>query len=213
MDSQWSQPSERVVRLLLVRHAAHGDLGERLTGRASGVSLSAIGRSQADALGRRLAAEGIEEIQTSPRERARETAAAMARASGADVVVVGALDEIDFGRWTGARFDALAGTPEWDEWNCRRASARAPGGESMADAVARIAGHVARLAAERLGASIAMVSHSDMIRGLIARCLGLSLDNLLRFEIGPASISRVEVAGWGARVISLNERPFAPAPS
>lgn len=87
------------------------------------------------------------------------------------------------------------------------------GGESMAEAVARIAGHVARLAAERLGATVALVSHSDMIRGFVARCLGLSLDNLLRFEIAPASVSRVEVAGWGARVISLNESPFAPVAS
>ena len=39
----------------------------------------------------------------------------------------------------------------------------------------------------------------------IARTLGLSLDNLLRFEIGPASLSRLEAGAWGARVLSLNE--------
>jgi broad specificity phosphatase PhoE len=50
-----------------------------------------------------------------------------------------------------------------------------------------------------------------MIRGLVARVLGLSLDNLLRFEIGPASISQIEAgAGW-ARVLSLNETARAAA--
>ena len=44
-----------------------------------------------------------------------------------------------------------------------------------------------------------------MIRALVARVLGLSLDNLLRFEIGPASLSLLEVGTWGARVLSLNE--------
>ena len=44
-----------------------------------------------------------------------------------------------------------------------------------------------------------------MIRALVARVLGLSLDNLLRFEIAPASLSRIEAGTWGARVLSLNE--------
>ena len=41
---------------------------------------------------------------------------------------------------------------------------------------------------------------------VVARVLGLSLDHLLRFEIGPASVSRLEAGPWGARVLSLNER-------
>jgi ribonuclease H / adenosylcobalamin/alpha-ribazole phosphatase len=210
MSTQWSQPAESVVRLILVRHAAHLDLGRRLTGRAPGVSLSEAGRRQADALGRSLASEGLAEVQTSPRERARETAAAIAEATGAAVAIAAPLDEIDFGEWTGARFADLDGTPAWDEWNARRATARAPGGESMAEATSRIADHVARIAVERAGACLALVTHSDMIRGLVAHALGLSLDNLLRFEIGPGSLTRVEAAGWGARVISLNEQPCEP---
>ena len=210
MRTQWNQPADSVVRLILVRHAAHLDLGRRLTGRAPGVRLSELGRRQAEALGRALASEGLAEIQSSPRDRARETAAAIAQATGAEIALADPLDEIDFGDWTGASFDALDGTPAWDDWNARRATARTPGGESMAEATSRIADHVARLAVERAGACLALVTHSDMIRGLIAHTLGLSLDNLLRFEIGPGSMTRVEAAGWGARVISLNEQPCTP---
>ncbi|MFC5565534.1 histidine phosphatase family protein [Rubellimicrobium aerolatum] len=186
-----------------MRHAAHADFGRRLTGRAPGVPLTPEGERQAEALGRRLAPEGLDAIQTSPRERARATAEAVARHSGAPVTVVEALDEVDFGDWTGTAFADLDG-PAWDDWNARRATARVPGGESMGEAADRIARHVDGLAA-RGGQRIALVSHCDMIRALVARVLGLSLDNLLRFEIGPASVSRLEAGPWGARVLSLNE--------
>ena len=194
------------VTLLLVRHARHGDYGRRLTGRAAGVQLTAEGRRQAEALGRRLAAEGLSEVQTSPRERAVETAEAIARASGLRLLVVDALDEIDFGDWTGADFAGLDGQPAWDAWNTARATARAPGGESMAAAASRIAAHVDALAATRPGERIALVSHCDMIRGLVATCLGLSLDNILRFEVAPASVTRLAAGPWGRSLVSLNER-------
>jgi broad specificity phosphatase PhoE len=75
----------------------------------------------------------------------------------------------------------------------------------MAEAADRIGRHLDHLAGTRGGSRIALVTHADMIRGLVARVLGLPLDNLLRFEIGPASMSRIEAgAGW-ARLLSLNE--------
>ena len=129
----------------------------------------------------------------------------MASATGAPVTVSDALDEIDFGDWTGAEFAALDGQPQWDAWNASRSTARVPGGESMDEAADRIAAHVETLASTRAGERIALVTHCDMIRALVARTLGLSLDNLLRFEIGPASLSRLEAGVWGARVLSLNE--------
>jgi ribonuclease H / adenosylcobalamin/alpha-ribazole phosphatase len=195
---------------LLVRHALHADYGRRLTGRAAGVCLSAEGRHQAAALARRLSAEGLVEVQTSPRERAAETAAAIARASGARLRTVEALDEIDFGDWTGCAFEALDRQPLWERWNTARLTCRPPGGESITEAATRIAEHVAGLGAERPGERIALVTHADMIRALVATCLGLSLDNLLRFEVGLASVTRIDAGTWGTRLLSLNEAAEAP---
>ena len=193
------------LRLLLVRHATHVDFGRRLTGRASGVPLTPEGEREAAALGHRLSEERLTEIHTSPRERACATAEAIAGQTGAKLRVVEALDEIDFGDWTGAEFAALDGQPLWDGWNAARATSRTPGGESMAEAAERIAGHVAKLAADKADGRIALVSHSDMIRALVATCLGLTLDNLLRFEIAPASVSRMAAGPWGMTLLTLNE--------
>jgi phosphohistidine phosphatase len=70
------------VRLILVRHA-HADPGDPDELRA----LSARGRHEARALGERLAETAPDAVLASPLLRARETAAAIAKAAGTDLVV------------------------------------------------------------------------------------------------------------------------------
>lgn len=192
--------------ILLVRHAAHTQLGRVLSGRAGDVPLSAAGRAQAERLAQRLAAEGIEAVQTSPVRRARETAQALAGAARLNEVAADPLDEIDFGAWSGQEFTALNQDPAWHEWNSRRGAAVPPGGEPMLAVQARVLGHLRRVAERASGAVIAMVSHADVIRAAVAGILGLSLDRILSFDIDPASVTRVVAGSWGERVVSLNER-------
>lgn len=202
------------AHFLLIRHAAHIHLDRRLSGRMAGVPLSETGRTQAAALGRALAGERIDRILCSPLDRTRETAAAIAAARAATATPstpepVDALLEIDMGEWTGAAFGTLSG-PSWDAWNQSRGTARIPGGETMGEAQARIVGLIGRLVRDTAeGSVVALVSHADVIRGAVAWALGLPLDNLLRFDVGPASVSRVVAGDWGARLISLNERTTA----
>lgn len=185
----------------------HTDYDQRLSGRRPGVSLSEEGRAQAARLGRYLSRDGIDRIETSPLERARETADAVAHATGIEEVHRSeALTELDMGEWTGREFGTFGDDPAWRAWNEHRGDARIPGGETMAEAQGRIVGHIKHLAAEQDGRTVALVSHSDMIRAAIAWALGLPLDNLLRFDIDAASVSRLVVGDWGARVLGVNER-------
>lgn len=189
-----------------MRHAVHTQFNRCLSGRTAGVPLSGEGREQARALAAYLSRDGIGRVECSPLDRTRETAAAIARAAGAPLVTSEALIEIDMGEWTGRAIDGFGDDPAWRAWNEQRGTARIPGGESMVEAQARIITHMERVAAEQDARTVALVSHSDMIRAAIAWALGLSLDNLLRFDIGLASVSRLVVGEWGARVLSLNER-------
>lgn len=194
------------AQILLIRHAAHGHLGAVLSGRLPELPLSDEGRAQAARLAERLAAERLAAIQASPVQRAQETAAILAGGhDGLAVETVAALDEVDFGEWQGRAFAELAGDPRWRAWNAARGSAGAPGGETMAAAQARAWDHVAAAARTHAGATLAMISHCDVIRAVIGRVLGLALDRLLAFEIDPASVSRIEVGEWGARLLNLNE--------
>jgi len=193
--------------ILLIRHAAHIHLDHRLSGRMPGVDLSEAGRDQARRLGAALAAERIDRVECSPLDRTCDTAAAIATATGLPAPTpVAALVEIDMGDWTGATFADLHGDPDWDRWNTERGTARIPGGETMAEAQARVAGHLRATAGSSDGQVVAMVTHSDMIRAAVADILGLPLDNLLRFEVGPASVTRAVMGDWGGKLLSLNER-------
>ena len=144
-------------------------------------------------------------MHASPRGRAQQTAAAIR----AEVVTAEALDEVDFGEWTGLRYDVLDGDAAWDRWNGERSTARVPGGESMTEAQERAVGYVRQVASACAGRAVALVSHCDIIRAIVAWVLGLSLNRLLSFDVDPASVTRLVVGDWGARLVSLNER--APA--
>lgn len=194
---------------LLIRHAAHIHLDKLFSGRMPGVPLSEAGRAQAARLGAVLASEPIDRIVHSPLDRTSETAAAIAAARGSAVPVAAAagLIEIDLGDWTGRSWQDFGDDPAWRDWNERRGSARIPGGETMGEAQARIVGCLAALAREADGRTVAVVSHSDMIRAAVAHVLELPLDRLLSFDVDVASVTRIVWGEWGARLLSLNERP------
>lgn len=195
--------------ILLVRHAEHELLGKVLAGRMPGVRLSAIGRRHANLLGARLAGTGIVAVQASPRERAQETAAAIAAALGVHCDTAEALDEIDFGGWTGKTFADLMADPLWRAWNVARATARPPGGESMAEVQARMVGHLRQLSVAHPGGRLVLVGHADPIKAALLWVLGAGLDAYDRLDLDPAGVSTVALGPWGARILGLNERMAA----
>lgn len=188
----------------LVRHGTHDRLGHMLCGRMEGVGLSDAGWRQADALAGRFRSQDLQAIYSSPLQRTRETAAPIAGATGLSVTTDADLLEIDFGDWTGRRFEDLGGDPLWEVWNRARTLARPPGGESMAEVQARLGRWLERVTRhpER---RIAAVTHADVIKALIARILGFSLDQHDRLEVSPASVTTLVAGDWGAKVLSLNE--------
>jgi broad specificity phosphatase PhoE len=194
--------------IILVRHAAHVELGETLSGRRGDVALSAEGLDQSAIVADLLGTLPVAAVYSSPRERAWYTARDIADPHELEVSVADAFDEIDFGKWSGARFADLEGDEDWQRWNEERGSARCPGGESMTEAVDRSRTELESIALRHDGKTAVVVTHCDIIRGLLAHYLGMPLDNLLRFDIDPASVSMLELGRWGARVRSINERLY-----
>jgi probable phosphoglycerate mutase len=189
----------------LVRHAAHDRVGSVLCGHMGGVTLGPEGRDQAERLGRRFSGLSIASVQTSPLERARQTAKPIADGSRLEAEICEDIAEIDFGAWTGARFADLADDPLWTRWNTARSTCRPPAGESMAEAQTRIVGAMEKLRRSHHDQSVVLVSHCDVIKAALLHHLGLPIEAYDRFDIDPASISTLAVGDWGSRVIRLNE--------
>jgi len=188
----------------LVRHASHGLLGRVLAGRMPEVGLDESGRAQAAALAQHFKAQTVAAIVSSPVQRAIETATPIAAALGLSVQVDAGLEEIDFGRWTGAAFADLAGDPGWDGWNAARALASTPGGETMLEAQARVIAALGALRGRYGDAAVLIVSHADIIKAVLAHALGMPLDLIHRLDIAPASISTLALGDAHAVVHSLN---------
>ncbi len=192
--------------ILLVRHASHDRLGRVLCGRMAGVTLSAAGQREAEGLAAAIRRGGpVDAIYASPLERAGETAEPISRVSGVPVVIEADLDEVDFGSWSGADFDDLAGDERWQYWNRERDQGRPPGGETMAEAQCRVVRVLDRLREADGDRTIVLVSHADLIKTGLAWALGLPLAFYARFEISPASVSRLIVAPGHVKVWSINE--------
>lgn len=191
----------------------HDEFGHVLSGRAGASPLTGEGRMQAEGVAAWLgpgSGQGpgmLSAIHASPRGRTVETASIIAAACGLEFAVAPGLDEVDFGSWNGQPFAELETDPRWRDWNRQRSASRAPGGETMAGAVNRAVHHIEHTARQQPGATILCVTHCDIIRGIVAHYLGISLDNLLRFDVDPGSISTVIVGPAGARVTRLNEVP------
>jgi broad specificity phosphatase PhoE len=194
-----------ITTFLMIRHAAHALLDRVLAGRMPGVSLSPEGRAQSQRLAEHLASARVAAIYVSPRERAAETAAPIGRRLGLVPRIEPALDEIDFGEWTGRSFDSLEAEPLWPPFNRLRSLTRPPGGETMLEVQARVVAFLEGCRGKHPGKIVAVVSHGDVLKAGLLHYLGMPLDHFLRFEIEPASVSVLELGDWGPRLLRLNE--------
>lgn len=190
----------------LLRHAAHDTVGSVLAGRSAGVHLGEAGRAQAKRLGQRMARERFDAILASPRERTRQTADAVAEACGGmGVQTADALDEVDFGNWSGKALETLDADPLWRKWNTVRSLTRAPGGETMLDVQRRVLQLIEELGARHAGGAVVLISHGDVVKAVVTHVLGLPIDAWPRFDIDPASLTTIVVGDWGAKLLTLNE--------
>lgn len=194
-----------MTTFILVRHGAHDRLNRFLDGRRPGVHLNDIGRRQAEWAAGRLASLAVDALFTSPLERTRETAEVIAGRCGLAPTIEPALEELDFGEWSGRTITELEPLEAWRQWNEARAIATTPAGDTMRAAQTRILDLIDARRKEQPDGCFVLVGHSDPIKAALFFYLGLSLDKLHRIAVAPGSLSRVEIDGWGATVTALNE--------
>jgi probable phosphoglycerate mutase len=200
-----------VTLVLIVRHGLTASTGTALTGWTPGISLDDRGRAQASAVGARLAGLPIDAIVSSPLDRCRETAQAIARARNGTALPV-QLDErvgeCHYGDWTGQPLRKLAKDPLWPVVQAHPSAVRFPGpsGESMVDMQARAVGALRDWNA-RLGRDAVYVvcSHGDVIKSILTDSLGMHLDMCQRIQVDPCSLSVIRFTPLRPFVLRMND--------
>jgi probable phosphoglycerate mutase len=207
------------TRFLLLRHAeAAGNAAGQTQGRIDH-ELTDRGRRQAATVAASLLPYRPVALYASTAARARSTAEVVAEACGLDLVLDERLLEIDHGELDGLDFDEIrerhgAFLEQWRDEEI--GDLRFPGGESMAEARARMLEALDE-AGERHGeADVVVVSHNLALKSLLTYALGVSLGAQRRFQLDLASLSVVErrpgenggPSRWS--VVGLNERCHLP---
>jgi probable phosphomutase (TIGR03848 family) len=199
-----------VTLVLLVRHGLTATTGSVLTGWTPGIPLDDRGRRQAEALAARLVPVELDAIISSPLERCRQTADAIAAAgAGRPAVQEDArLGECHYGDWTGQPLKRLAKEPLWRVVQAHPGAARFPGedGESITDMQHRAVSAV-RDWNRQLGGDAAYLicSHADVIKSVIADSLGMHIDMLQRIQVDPCSLTAIRYTPLRPFVLRMND--------
>jgi probable phosphoglycerate mutase len=197
-----------MTRILLIRHG-HTELsGKVLYGRMAGIHLSETGGQEAARVAAALKERyRLDEVISSPLERAKETAEQIAAVCRVKISFDEQLQELDFGEWMGRSFAELATDEQWRLYNRARSLYGAPGGEFMMQVQLR-AWQAMERAVARQGSkesTLAFVTHGDLVRALLLLFLGMPLDHIHRLEIFTASVSEVLLGHPYPQVVRVNQ--------
>jgi probable phosphomutase (TIGR03848 family) len=201
-----------MATLILVRHGrTTANAGGTLAGRLPGVRLDDTGEEQVRRIGERLAQVPVAALVSSPLERCKQTAKAIAAAHPASLRLASerGLSECDYGDWQGRLLKDLAKEPLWKTVQTQPSAAVFPGGESMVTmqsrAVSAVRRHDAAVEAEHgAGAVWVAVSHGDIIKSVLADALGMHLDLFQRIHVDPASVSIISYTPTRPYVLATN---------
>ena len=203
----WARAEGQPTTTILLRHGQTEFSAERRFAGRGDIALTETGLRQAAAAADRMVPRGIDAIVTSPLQRARRTAEAVATATGAPLTIDDALAETDFGKWEGLTFGEAA--ERWpEEMSAWLASADVspPGGESLAEASARALAALDRLLAAHPRATLLLVSHVTPIKAMACRALLAPPAAMFRIHLDVASLTEIDwFADGPVQLRSLND--------
>ncbi len=193
--------------LTLIRH---GETDWNREGRIQGdmdCDLSDLGRLQAGHLRDRLAGEKFDAVYTSTATRAVETGR-IAVGHRIEVEPRGALREINLGVWEGVLVSDLKKQFPRDTelWFRKPSQVTIKGAESLRSFRRRVTREITQiLDTNGEDSSIVVFAHGGVICSYLTALLGLKLDDLWRFKIRNASITRLIFPLNEPRIDVLND--------
>jgi len=197
-----------MARIVLLRHA-HSIANEKniLAGRISGISLSKKGVEQAQGLVERLGQTSFDQISISPLQRCKETIAPWMKSHGGKTVatVDQGISEVDYGSWSGKSLASLRKKSLWKTVAEHPSQMVFPDGESILEMQARALSSFYSLNAVKGKRPRLLVSHGDVIKSIVAHCLGMHLDQFQKLIIEPASLTIIDTDNGVSRLIRFND--------
>lgn len=196
----------------MIRHA-HSQANAQgvLSGRISGVHLSSVGESQAQELITRLGKFKVSSLRISPLERCAETinpwwdAIGKNHNRGVSILKDENLNEVDYGRWSGKKLTILSRHKLWQTVQNNPSAMYFPSGEGLAQMQTRAMRAIHDAIVVKRKGALVLVTHGDVIKSIVASCLGMHLNDFQRIVIDPASVTVIDFSSDKPRLILLND--------
>ena len=197
-----------MVKVILVRHGeTDWNRARRIQGGNSDTQLNQRGRQQVESLALRLKQEKIQAIYSSPLQRARDTARAIAGYHQLPVETELSLREIEVGELEGVSIaemgkhlsQLLIVHGQGEELP------KIPGGESLTDLQQRVWRTIQRVVDRHNDGVLVVVSHYFSILTIICSVLNLPLSQVDRLRLNPSSISILTFDEQATRLILFND--------
>ena len=198
---------------LLIRHAQNDWVSKnRLAGWTPGVHLNDVGQKQAEQLSDRLSKLPLKAIYSSPLERCIETAEAVATSHNLEITLLEEVGEVRYGKWEGKKIKKLSKKRSWHTVQHFPSRFRFPDGESFLEVQQRAVATIESLSLRHKKEMIAIVSHADVIKLVLAHYLGTHIDLFQRIAVSTASVSLLALPEDGyVRALRINDHgPIEP---
>lgn len=191
----WTSSAGEPTTLILLRHGVTEATQRKAFSGSSGTdpALTETGQQQAIRAAEWIAGHGgADVIVTSPLQRTRQTAAAVADVLQLPVDVEPGLIETSFGDWDGYTFAEIQERwpTEMTDWLASTAVAP-PGGEAFDAVDQRVAAARDGILKAYPGKRVVAVSHVTPIKLLMRQALGAPISVIYKMELAPASITTI----------------------
>ena len=202
------------TELFLIRHAEVERKYHRIFGGRIDMNLSEHGHEQAEQLAHYLHRHKFDAIFASPMKRVQQTLVPLLVNGTPQPTVLADLREVDFGDWTGHRWDEIQPKFNFSAYDWLDALERGalPNGESAAALRARVEPCLRQILHGHSGQTVAVYCHGGILRMLLSILLKLPLRIFNAFEVDYASLTQVKVTTERAEVQLLNFAPWRHLP-
>jgi broad specificity phosphatase PhoE len=201
------------MQIYLIRH---GEVEEKyhkvFGGSRIDMGLSALGFKHGEAVAAWLKDTKIDALYSSPMLRVQQTMAPMASQRGLQPEVMPGLMEIDFGDWTGSRWDEVQknfGVSAFDWLEIIETNGIA-NGEDIGELKSRVQECLLKIIHAHPHGKVAIFCHGGIIRVIIALLLEVPLAHLAHFNIEYGSISLVELLPERKHAVEIELLNFRP---
>jgi len=184
------------TQLYLIRHGEVEAQYHRVFGGSRiDMALSPLGHEQAAALAQWMEGSALDAIYASPMLRVQQTIAPLAARRNLQPVLLPGLQEVDFGDWTGLRWEQVQekfGISAFD-WLEVLDGPGIRHGESAVHLMQRVAPCLRQILHDNPHRSVAIACHGGIIRVILSLLLDSPLSRMAHFNIEYGSVTVVEL--------------------